>query len=68
MKQQGPQFRGFYWQEGYGAFTIGESAVAALKRYIANQKAHHRRRTFKEEFLTLLKKYRVAYDERYIWT
>jgi putative transposase len=68
MKAQGPQFRQFYWQEGYGAFTIGESGMPSLKRYIANQKAHHRRKSFKEEFLRLLKKYRVEYDERYIWT
>jgi REP element-mobilizing transposase RayT len=68
IKTQGPQYKGFYWQEGYGAFTIGESAVTALKRYIANQKQHHRKVTFKTEFLTLLKKFRVEYDERYIWT
>ena len=68
IKTQGPQYKQFYWQEGYGAFTIGESAVAALKRYIANQKAHHRKVSYKQELLTLLRKYQIEYDERYLWT
>ena len=68
IKTQGPNYRRFYWQEGYGAFTIGESAVSALKRYIANQKAHHRKVSYQEEFLTLMTKYQVDYDERYLWT
>jgi REP element-mobilizing transposase RayT len=68
IKTQGPQYKRFYWQEGYGAFTIGESAVAALKQYIANQKAHHRKISYKEELLNLLKKYQIDYDERYLWT
>jgi REP element-mobilizing transposase RayT len=68
IKTQGPQYKQFYWQEGYGAFTIGESAVAALKRYIANQKTHHRKVSFQEELLVLLKRYQIEYDERYLWT
>ena len=47
--------------------SIGESGVPALKRYIANQKEHHRKVTFQEELIEFLKKYGVAYDERYIW-
>jgi REP element-mobilizing transposase RayT len=68
IKTQGPSFADFYWQEGYGAFSIGQSGVAALKAYIANQGEHHRRMSFQEEFLNLLKKYQVVYDERYIWS
>src|SRR3954468_6738966 len=65
LKTKGP--RAFKWQEGYGGFTIGESGVDALVRYIARQKVHHRRQTFQEEFLELLAKYKQIYDPRYIW-
>ncbi len=58
----------FQWQDGYAAFTIGESGVSALTRYIQNQKQHHQKLSFKEELILLLKKYNVEYDERYIWT
>lgn len=58
---------GFAWQNGYGAFSIGESQVEPLKRYIADQPRHHARLTFQEEFRELLRRYGVAYDERYVW-
>lgn len=67
MKTKGTKFRGFGWQDGYGAFSIGESNVEALKTYIARQKEHHRARTYESEMLTLLKKYGVKYDEEYLW-
>ena len=67
IKQQDTSFRSFKWQDGYGAFSIGRSNVAALKRYIELQKSHYRRRSFEDELRGLLKKYRVEYDERYIW-
>ncbi len=67
IKTKGRELRGFQWQAGYGAFSIGQSSVPALKRYIADQKAHHRRRTFQDEFRALLKKYGIEYDERYVW-
>lgn len=57
----------FYWQSGYGAFSVSESNVEAVRRYIANQEQHHRRRTFEEEFRKFLKRYKVDYDERYVW-
>jgi putative transposase len=57
----------FYWQRGYGAFSVGQSQVDDVKRYIASQKEHHHRQDFKDEFRTLLNKYEVDYDERYIW-
>ena len=66
IKQQDTSLRSFKWQDGYGAFTIGQSNVATLKRYIDLQKSHHRR-SFENEMRGLLKKYRVEYDERYIW-
>ena len=67
LKTKGTRFRNFGWQDGYGAFSIGESNVAALKRYIARQKEHHRARTFESEMLSLLEKYGVKYDEEYLW-
>jgi putative transposase len=59
--------RRFAWQEGYAAFTVSESQSATVRRYIANQKAHHRKRTFQEEYLEFLKRHRIEYNERYIW-
>ena len=57
----------FAWQPGYGAFSIGMSQVEDLVRYIDGQQEHHSRRTFQEEYLDLLRRYDVEYDERYLW-
>jgi REP element-mobilizing transposase RayT len=67
IKMKGQQFENFHWQRGYGAFSIGQSQVATLKRYIARQKVHHRRVTFQEEYRRFLRSYGIDYDERYIW-
>src|SRR4051794_3368770 len=67
MKSTAKELEKFYWQGGYGAFSIGESGVLAVKRYIERQKEHHRVRTYQEEFVAFLAKYRVPYDERYVW-
>ncbi len=58
---------GFSWQGGYGAFSIGESQTDTVVRYIQNQEEHHRKVTFQEEFRKFLERYKVAYDERYVW-
>ena len=57
----------FYWQSGYGAFSVSPSHVELLRRYIANQEEHHRQVTFQDEFRRLLKKYGLDWDERYVW-
>ena len=57
----------FAWQAGYGAFSIGASNTEALSRYIRNQKQHHQNTTFEDEYRTLLHKYGVEFDERYVW-
>ena len=57
----------FAWQKGYGAFSIWQSSVLALKRYIRNQRQHHRRVSFEEEYRTFFKRYEVEFDERYVW-
>jgi putative transposase len=62
-----PKLRGFRWQEGYGAFTVSKSQKEVVRRYIAGQEAHHRRHTFQEEFMSLLKAHEIEYDDRYIW-
>jgi REP element-mobilizing transposase RayT len=59
--------RGFAWQEGYGAFSVSKSAEPEVVRYIAHQAEHHRRRDFKSEFIDLLNRHHIEYDERYIW-
>jgi REP element-mobilizing transposase RayT len=68
IKTKGSTFQSFGWQDGYGAFTIGQSQVEALKLYIAGQKERHKKLTFEQELVALLKKYHVEYDERYIWS
>ena len=57
----------FSWQAGYGAFSVGQSQTDAVARYIQNQEEHHRKVTFQEEFRKFLERYRVPYDERYVW-
>lgn len=57
----------FAWQKGYGAFTVSPSNIEAVKRYVLNQEHHHRRKTFQEEYVELLKASGVEYDERYLW-
>lgn len=62
-----PEHRLFGWQAKYGAFAVSVSLLEKTAEYIKNQQQHHSRMTFKEEFLALLKKHRIAYDERYLW-
>ena len=56
----------FEWQAGYGAFSVSESQAARVRRYIQEQESHHRRVSFKDELIALLKKNRIDYDERYL--
>jgi REP element-mobilizing transposase RayT len=67
MKVQAHGVPEFAWQAGYGAFSLGLSQLPALIRYIDQQEQHHRKRSFKEELLELLGRYRVAYNEAYLW-
>ncbi len=57
----------FQWQNGYGCFSYGKSQVDAVVNYVLNQKEHHRKVTFREEYLAFLKKFEVEYDERYLF-
>jgi len=58
-----PELRHFAWQEGYGGFTVSKSALGAVEEYIRNQKEHHRRQDFKTEFLALLAKHGIEFQE-----
>ena len=59
--------RKFAWQEGYGAFTVSESAVETVKTYIDNQDEHHRKQSFQDEYRELLRRHGVQFDERFLW-
>jgi REP element-mobilizing transposase RayT len=57
----------FYWQDGYGTFSVNPAEVDVVIAYIENQHEHHRRKTFEEEYLDFLVEYGIDYDERYVW-
>jgi len=67
IKTKGGQYENFYWQDGYGIFSVNPSEIETVIKYIENQYEHHTKRTFQEELLGFLKKYNVEYDERYLW-
>ena len=67
IKTKGESYSNFYWQKGYGIFSINPSQVDVVARYIQNQEHHHQHMSFKEEFIKFLKKYNIEYDERYVW-
>jgi putative transposase len=57
----------FGWQNGYGAFTVSVLQIESVKNYILNQESHHRKKSFQQEYLEILKQANVEYDERYLW-
>jgi putative transposase len=67
IHQTFPTLRNFSWQQGYGAFSVGISQMPETIRYIEHQAEHHRTRTFQEEYLSILKKHEVTFDEKYLW-
>ena len=67
IKTKGIEFENFYWQNGYGAFSVNPTEIEIVKNYIINQEEHHQKKMFQEEFLAFLKKYNVEYDEKYVW-
>lgn len=68
VHEKWPDHQDFAWQTGYGAFSVSASNADAVSKYIAEQEEHHARRSFQEEFVALLKKNGISYDERYIWS
>jgi len=67
MKTKGTELNNFYWQNGYGAFSVNPSEIDKVITYIENQKEHHKKKTFQDEYRAFLKKYKVEYDEKYVW-
>jgi hypothetical protein len=61
-----PELKAFTWQRGYGAFTVSQSNVDEVRRYIAHQKEHHQKVSFRNEFIQFLKANGIEYDERYL--
>ena len=57
----------FAWQTGYAAFSVSESNVPAVTKYISSQEEHHKKHSFQDEFVAFLRRNKVAYDEKYIW-
>ncbi|HMS63765.1 MAG TPA: IS200/IS605 family transposase [Ignavibacteria bacterium] len=67
IKTKGEDYKNFYWQNGYGAFSVNPTDVNAVIKYIENQKQHHLKICFQCEYRKFLHKYNVDYDERYVW-
>jgi putative transposase len=67
IKTKCAAFADFFWQNGYGAFSVSQSSAPSVRRYIERQEEHHRRVTFQDEFRAFLKRHGVEYDERYVW-
>jgi REP element-mobilizing transposase RayT len=61
-----PNIRDFWWQVGYGAFTVSHSNIDAVKAYILNQREHHKKQSFEDEFRALLQKHEIEFDEKYL--
>jgi putative transposase len=67
IKTKGRMLSKFAWQNGYGAFSVGQTEVERVKGYIAGQEEHHRKKTFQDEYRAFLKEYEIEYDDRYVW-
>lgn len=67
IKRLDSKYRHFYWQRGYGAFSVSPSQLDAVVEYVRTQEEHHRTRSFQDEYREFLRKYRVEFDERYVW-
>jgi len=66
-KTLGPRYKSFYWQRGYGIFSVGPANRDEAEAYVRNQEEHHRTRSYQEEFRAMLERYGVPYDEQYVW-
>ena len=67
IKALNPKYRGFYWQRGYGAFSVSPSQLEAVRKYVESQEEHHCTRSFQEEYREFLGRCGVEFDERYVW-
>ncbi len=67
IKRQDVKFQKFYWQKGYGAFSVSPSNLPLVIQYVQNQEKHHQRVSFQEELISFLKNSGVEYDEKFLW-
>ena len=67
IKTKGQQYQNFYWQDGYGIFSVNPAETSSVIDYIKTQEEHHKQKSFKDELRALLDKHKVEYDERYLW-
>jgi putative transposase len=67
LRNRDQQFKNFYWQGGYGVFSVSQSAVEEVRQYIRNQREHHKKVSFQDEYRAFLKRYEIEFDERYVW-
>ncbi len=67
VKTLGADYKNFYWQRGYGIFSVSPTHLSNAEHYVRNQEDHHKKRTFQDEFKEFLKRYEIEYDERYVW-
>lgn len=67
IKTKGRKYQDFFWQDGYGAFSVSQKHIFATINYITNQREHHENEDFKTEFINILDKYKTDYDEKYLW-
>ncbi len=67
VKKLDPALAAFYWQNGYGAFSVSQMNAGVVRAYIANQEEHHRTRSSQDEYRELLTLHGIAFDERYVW-
>ena len=67
VKTLGPKYKSFYWQRGYGMFSVSPTHLPDVEDYVRHQKTHHRKKTFQEEFREFLVRYGIEYDECYVW-
>jgi len=67
IKTKGEKYSQFYWQGGYGLFSVNPSEIDVVSLYIDNQDEHHKSKTFQDEYRAFLKKYKIEYDEQYVW-
>lgn len=67
IKTKGRTYSKFAWQDGYSAFSVGYSQIPVVERYIANQKEHHKKHLFEDEMRGFYRKYKIEFDEKYVW-
>jgi len=67
IKEENFSLQKFNWQDGYGSFSYGQSQIDDVVKYIMNQKIHHQKKTFKQEYIDFLKKFKIEYEDKYLF-